>query len=122
MSKANLYYEKLDDIFGGDKALIYNVCQSFLKHGKNYQLLIDEAHKNKDGDELKRIAHSLKSSFIMFGDQEAQKAAIDLEKIGEKNLWENSDKKISKFNKLLQDAIETSQKIIDSSFKEEYEL
>ena len=121
MNKANLYYEKLDDIFGGDKALIYKVCQSFLKHGGNYQSLINEAHKNKNGDELKRIAHSLKSSFIMFGDQEAQNAAIDLEKVGENNLWENSDKKISKFNTLLQDAIKTSQKIIDSSFNKENE-
>jgi len=115
MNKANIYLENLDKILNKDQALIFLTCESFLKHSKNYMCLINDAHKNKNGQELRRVAHSFKSSFVMFGDMEAQNAAKELERIGRENDWEKSDIAVEKFNNLLNSAQTALQDILDGS-------
>lgn len=113
MKKTKIYRENLDKILCKDQALIFLTCESFLKHSKNYMCLINEAHKNKNGQELKRVAHSFKSSFVMFGDVEAQDAAKELERIGRENDWEHSDVAVEKFSNLLNSAQTALQDILD---------
>jgi HPt (histidine-containing phosphotransfer) domain-containing protein len=115
MNKTSIYLENLDKILSKDQALIFLTCESFLKHSKNYMCLINEAHKNKNGQELKRIAHSFKSSFVMFGDMEAQNAAKELERIGQENDWEKSDMAVEKFNNLLNSAQTALRQILEDS-------
>ncbi|EFI35331.1 hypothetical protein Dthio_PD2746 [Desulfonatronospira thiodismutans ASO3-1] len=117
MDKSQAYLENLDKIFSGDKALILKACQSFIKHSKTYMEIIHEAHRHKNGPELKRIAHSFKASFVMFGDADAQNAACDLEKIGADDKWDNCATKIKNFNDQLQNSIYHIQKILDSKFE-----
>ncbi len=117
MDKSNLYFENLDNIFSGDKALILKACQSFIKHSKTYMKIIHEAHRHKNGYELKRIAHSFKASFVMFGDEDAQKAALELEEIGSAAKWDEYDNKIKEFDEHLRNSIYHIQKILDSKFE-----
>jgi HPt (histidine-containing phosphotransfer) domain-containing protein len=114
MNKTSIYLENLNKILCRDQALIFLTCESFLKHSQNYMRLINEAHKNKNGQELKRVAHSFKSSFVMFGDMEAQDAAQELERIGRENDWENSDIAVEKFSSLLNCAQTALQDILNS--------
>ncbi|WP_291318456.1 Hpt domain-containing protein [Desulfonatronospira sp.] len=116
MDKSQIYLENLDRIFSGDKALILKACQSFIKHSKTYMEIIHEAHKHKNGPEMQRIAHSFKASFVMFGDEDAQKAANDLEQIGIADQWDNCDTKIRNFDDHLQCTIHYVQNILNSSF------
>ncbi len=117
MNKTSIYLENLNKILSKDQSLIILTCHSFLKHSKDYMSLIYEANKNKNGQELKRVAHSFKSSFVMFGDEEARKTITELERIGLENDWENSDIIVEKFSNILKSAQSALQKIIDDALE-----
>lgn len=114
MNKKHDYFEQLDKVFCGDRTMIYKACQSFLKHSDNYLQLMIEACDSKNGPELTRVAHSFKSSFVMFGDTDARDAASELEEIGRKNNWESSRVIMDKFSKILHSARKTSQEIMSN--------
>ncbi len=117
MDKHALYTDNLDDLFNGDQDLTIKACQSFLKHIGNYTAMLIDARVNKNGPELKRIAHSLKSSFRLFGDWDAQKTAMELERIGQENDWDNSEAVVKKLCELSEAATATLEMIIHSKTK-----
>ncbi|WP_045216510.1 Hpt domain-containing protein [Desulfonatronovibrio magnus] len=114
MNKKNDYFENLDKIFNGDPALIHKACQSFLKHSTAYMQALADACKIRNGSEFKRVAHSFKSSFNMFGDVEACKTAGLLEKIGENDTWEGSVELLNVFCTQIINARQISQDIINN--------
>ncbi len=114
MDKSSQYFDNLDNIFNGDKVLIFTACQSFIKHSQKYMWLITEAQKQKNGDDLKRIAHSFKYSFLMFGENDGHEAASELERIAIEDNWENSAEKIEKFSNILKYTVDTLQHITNS--------
>ncbi len=118
MDKSRNYLENLDNIFNGDMALILKACQSFIKHSKTYMEALHNAHRQKNISEIKRIAHSFKASFAMFGDTDAQKAACELEQIRADGPWDEYDIKIKRFDEHLQSTVNSVQSILDSSFKD----
>jgi len=79
MNKAEIYIESLDEIFNGDKLLIYKACNSFLKHVDYYLNLMKCAYEEDNRIEIQRITHSFKTTLHMFGDKRAIQIAKELE-------------------------------------------
>lgn len=115
MDKNKDYFEHLDKVFNGDRTMMYKACQSFLKHSDNYLQLMIEACNSKNGPELTRIAHSFKSSFVMFGDIDASDAASELEEIGRENNWEGSQIIMEKFSEILGSVRMASQEVMSNN-------
>lgn len=85
MDNAIIYIENLDKIFNGDKTLIYKACNSFIKYVDYYINLMKSAHKEGNWSEIKRIAHSFKTSLSMFGDKNVLSILSRLEHISQEN-------------------------------------
>ena len=72
---------------GGDEALLRELCQIFLEESPKVLQKLREAIAEKDAEEIRRSAHSLKGELGYLGAAAAGQAARELEDMGhEKNL------------------------------------
>lgn len=111
MNKSNEYIENLDKIFNGDKELMYKACKIFIKYFDYYISLMKQAHLENNWHEIKRIAHSFKTSLTMFGEINVIILINRLEGINQKN---EREKIFDEFIIAMKKVKKTSQYIIDN--------
>ncbi|WP_027182951.1 PAS domain-containing hybrid sensor histidine kinase/response regulator [Desulfovibrio inopinatus] len=66
---------------GGSDSMVRRICQSYLTHEGEYISAADAAIANYDINELKRVAHSLKSSLSALGAQHGKDIALQVEEL-----------------------------------------
>ena len=96
--------ETLLDFFDQDCEFLTEIVQIFLSDAPPMLNIIKESLLKKDADTLRRTAHSLKGMLRNFQAEAAAQASSQLEEIGRKKMFDNSDKVygklVSQFDKI----------------------
>ncbi len=109
MTEDRGYFEALCRGLDGDAAMAQRFCRTFLAHCDTYLGCIRTAVEKRQIRELKRLAHSFKSSFDLLGDAEACTLTRELESMEGPASWTEAGKKI--------EALETRLVTIKNAFR-----
>ncbi len=74
-----VFFNQLKNSGVGDERFVMEIVEMFLEEGEETLQKLESAANTSEFENVRRYAHKLKSSFLMFDMNDAYKIALDLE-------------------------------------------